>query len=191
MTKEQIKQHKESMLWFIEHPDKGVWFTQDNIDWYLTKDPLFSAYKGLIYVPNDKYSELRKARAEGKTIQILSKSIWEDLDNPYWIEALESYRIKPDEPKFKVGDWVRNTTHSNWIRCLEDDDLPDFNFETMGERFELWKPNVDEWCVFWDGNHYGYIVQQFKQEVNDFYHTNSNGVFKHTAPLEFIQTLRD
>jgi len=192
MTKEQIKHHKESMLWFINNPDKGVWSKRDNNNWNLTTTPIFKVYAGLSYVPNDEYFMLRRAYVEGKIIQLISNGIWEDLDKPDWTEALKDYRIKPDEPKFKVGDWVRNIFHVNWIICLEDNDFNNEpNYENIGEQFELWEPNVDEWCVFWDDNYYCYVIQQFKRKVNNFYHTNTSGTFKNIAPLEFAQTLKN
>ena len=76
------------------------------------------------YVINDKFVEIRKALAEGKTVQYnfgnygISKkdfpNKWKDLDKSIGILAdracPENYRIKPEEPKFKVGDWVVNKT---------------------------------------------------------------------------------
>ncbi len=61
------------------------------------------------YIINDEYVEFRKALAEGKSIQAKGKT------GGYYIDILlpvlfnlpvEKYRIKPEEHKFKVGDWV-------------------------------------------------------------------------------------
>ena len=62
-----------------------------------------------VYVLNDSYSTYRKALAEGKTIEYLNyKEEWENLTkNCRRLEGvpLKELRIKPEEPKFKVGDW--------------------------------------------------------------------------------------
>ena len=114
MTKEQIKQHKNTMIWFIDNPSKGLWFKQDGSDWILTKSPTFKCYEGLAYVPNDEYASLRMAEAEGKTIQFKAFEEWEDSSNFNWSQPLEYYRIKPDYPTLKVDDkvlvWDNNPT---------------------------------------------------------------------------------
>ena len=69
----------------------------------------------VLIVINDEYATYRKALAEGKTIQYMNsngeiKSL-DEWDNIGWKQfkgCVENYRIKPEEPKFKVGDWVRN-----------------------------------------------------------------------------------
>ena len=106
MTKEQIKQHKNTMIWFIDNPSKGLWFKQDGSDWILTKSPTFKCYEGLAYVPNDEYASLRMAEADGKTIQFKAFGEWKDSFNFNWSQPLEYYRIKPDCPTLKVDDKV-------------------------------------------------------------------------------------
>lgn len=59
-------------------------------------------------VINDEYVEFRKALAEGNTIQCNQSGYWEDLNHiPLFNQNISNYRIKPEEPQFKVGDFVR------------------------------------------------------------------------------------
>ena len=108
MNKEQIAKHKDIMLWFIENPDKGVWIKGGAYSvWHLHENPEFTLVGK--YIQNDEYAELRKAQADGKVIE------WTDNPNIVgrtWYDNTTSfdmnifmYRIKPDEPEFKDGDW--------------------------------------------------------------------------------------
>ena len=71
--------------------------------------------KELNYVINDEFYEFRKALDEGKSIQMLCRydkmePIWDDMTEVIksigFVDVKENYRIKQEEPKFKVGDWV-------------------------------------------------------------------------------------
>lgn len=63
----------------------------------------------------DPYAELKKANAEGKTIQIFmdDEQQWEDLNHtPSWTDGIEHYRIKPSlfplgPEDVKCGDFLR------------------------------------------------------------------------------------
>ena len=122
---------------------------------------------------NDEYVEFRKALAEGKTVQynfgnhginkrdFLNK--WKDLDISIGILAdracPENYRIKPEEPKFKVGDWVVNKTSKQ--RIVKKITSTYSDTVTVGDSevgtnvmlindLELWKPKKGEYCWFWN-----------------------------------------
>ena len=69
MNKAQIEKHGEVIRWFIDNSDKGVWFKGFMDEWELQTDPHF--VEEYLYVQNDKYVELRKALADGKTVQLL------------------------------------------------------------------------------------------------------------------------
>lgn len=141
--------------------DKQVWFdsTEYQIDW--TVDGL--------YIIDDKYSTYRKALAEGKTIQYMNsngeiKSLYE-WDNIGWKQfkgCVENYRIKLEEPKFKVGDWVENITCTSPRIIKKVVNAPEgYDTVTVGNSdvginvmlindLELWQPKPGEWCWFWD-----------------------------------------
>jgi len=125
MTKDQIQKHKESMLWFIDNPNKGLYCnigTKENPDWHLTQSPKFNV--NFDYVINDKYAEYRKAEVEGKNIQFrtpnhFGKTLQEQNEFTEWVDGTmkmfdkscqysgTEFRIKATESKFKVGDSVR------------------------------------------------------------------------------------
>lgn len=83
------------------------------VDWQpIGKNALWDN-ENIAYIINDEYAELRKAKAEGKTIQFKPsidsdfKDINMSLDSyikEYPHFGVSRYRIKPEEPKFKVGD---------------------------------------------------------------------------------------
>ena len=85
------------------------------------------------YIINDEFVEIRKALAEGKTVQynfgnhgINKKDFpnkWKDLDILIGILAdkasPKNYRIKPEEPKVKIGDWCWFWNKGTTLTVLE------------------------------------------------------------------------
>lgn len=63
------------------------------------------------FIIDDEYVEFRKALAEGKTIQYYVDGFvgWQDVKSiEQSCKHPDSFRIKPEESKFKVGDIVQN-----------------------------------------------------------------------------------
>ena len=63
-------------------------------------------------------------------------------------------KYKPDEPKFKVGDFVKfidiSNNHPKQIIKIEDEvAYTEFN-KCLLTQLILWAPVKDEWCWFWD-----------------------------------------
>ena len=107
-------------------------------------------------VLKDSYFFYRKALAEGKAIEYLGQSsnVWHEVPEPDFNLHPTCYRIKPDEPKFKVGDFVKFTDISNkhpqQIIKIEDEIVyTEFN-KCLLTQLILWTPVKDEWCWFWD-----------------------------------------
>ena len=101
---------------------------------------------------NDEYTEFRKALAEGKKIHIASDEIQSYYLNgiPGYLTTdcdftltVDKYTVKLEEPKFKVGDWVRIAIDNN-IYQLTDEDMCD-NLDK-----ELWKPQPGELVILKD-----------------------------------------
>jgi len=101
LTVKQWNKHKKAIVWLYKQP-KGtkIWFKRDeNSEWKLVRYPTWNEnYK---YVINDEYAELRKAVANGKTIQYFNAAdnIWIDkkIKNPNIDFNSEiKYRIKPN-----------------------------------------------------------------------------------------------
>ncbi len=104
----------------------------------------------LVVIINDEYVEFRKALAEGKIIQYRNLKVnvfknWQDLGNLKFNPNFE-HRIKPEEPKFKVGDWVRDG--KNIYQFIEPSSI--YSYELSLNRCELWQPQPGEWCWFWE-----------------------------------------
>jgi hypothetical protein len=172
-----------------------------------------------IYIINDEYVEFRKALAEGKIIQ------WNSNYNKsyeHWIDVCDQtgkmfnlytadiMRIKPEEPTFKVGDWVTvNDGRPHQFKRFTKD-LPEWNksldYENVemlsGTKFhipkfdrsivKLWSPKPNEWCVFKDIDESHYIVDQFEETEGDKHWAKSIETwFQEIYPLEFINTLKD
>ena len=131
------------------------------IRWYPSiRDPFEeeSTSGELLVIINDEYVEFRKALAEGKIIQ------FKQSENDWWADANSSfnlsidwYRIKPDEPKFKVGDFVRYIHHKTSPRALEINNINGGRYyfinsemSCLEHELEPWTPVKNEWCWFYD-----------------------------------------
>ena len=198
MDIEQIKKHGEVIKWFVDNPEKGVWakHPKEQNKWILTYRPNW--YTSGMYVQNDKYTKFRKAQTDGKTIEYQyglnspSGVEWRELLAPCHFEVYKNYRIKPEEPEFKPGDWVINTTQKTPI----PHQFPNIPITHLCSHIKLWKPQVGEWCVFWDYDEElstgALTIDLFKEQSSTGYVSeNISGTFKHIAPLESIQTLKE
>lgn len=138
------------------------------VDWQSIDENAHWNNKNIAYIINDAFVEFRKALAEGKTIQYnfgnfgTNKKdfpdIWKDLNLSIGILAdsacPENYRIKPEEPKFKIGDWViLNGKHKRVTKAVDGyiDSLDNQVAVIMKEdSLELWEPKEEEY--FWYKN---------------------------------------
>lgn len=134
----------------------------DEFNWYLVTTVLWNCPK-MQYIINDEYVEFRKALAEGKIVQeqdYYSKQ-WVDMKTPDFHGASDTqyegvYRIKPEEPKFKIGDWV---CFNNKVMKVSDGTSPiglialnnDGN-AYMSKDLSLWQPKVGELVILKDKN---------------------------------------
>lgn len=154
MNKELIKKYKaEFDHWLNDgkllHKDEfGNWENTRDI-WDLRSERIKAV------VINDEFVEFRKALAEGKIVQynfgnygINRKDFpntWKNLDLSIGILAdracPENYRIKPEESKFKVGDWV-----TDGIEVWQHKENCRVKNQTS---WSLWKPKPGEWCWFY------------------------------------------
>lgn len=118
---------------------------------------------------NDKYVELRKALAEGKIIQCniivgQSEQHWYAFKDKQWYDttefkySIDKYRIKPEEPQFKVCDFVRHrhlkTCHivTNINQGEFSDKIstrPSLSFDDdFSSEYIKWTPSHKELCYF-------------------------------------------
>lgn len=129
-------------------------------------------------VLKDSYFFYRKALAEGKTIQAninywsfpkTEEFNWQDIASPDSFNKfnLLNLRIKPDEPKFKVGDFVtplnREINCSVWQidNILSCNTLVSGNTMLDPRTIRLWTPVKGEWCWFYDeaSNKYSHLAK--------------------------------
>lgn len=153
MNKELIKKYKKE----FDHWLNGgtLLCTNDLKEWSYIVNPTFQD-DNLIYIINDEYVEFRKALYEGKTVQHISATTgeWVNFNKGFeptpsytFLTTPEYYRIKPEESKFKVGDWVRDISPENTgiHRISTSSQLEQANLDCS---YELWQPKVGDWCWY-------------------------------------------
>ena len=146
-----------------------------------------------LLVINDEYVEFRKALAEGKTIEYLGQSsnLWQELEDANFNLHQTCYRIKPDEPKFKVGDFVRYIHHSPNTLALQINNINCGRYyfvnscmSCVKHELEPWKPIKDEWCWFYDSktNKYSHL-SQFNSINNGYFKSMSINYYNFCEPF--------
>ena len=116
MNKELINKYKPEFDHFLNE-GKILYKHIHSIAWWNDEPWDYSPVYITAIIINDEYSEFRKALAEGKTIEYLGQSsnVWHEVPEPDFILHPTCYRIKPDKPNFKVGDFV--TSLNRDINC--------------------------------------------------------------------------
>ena len=154
MNKELIKKYKAEFAHWLNGGKLQAKFVND--PWEEAPEGIFSFTTiNFILVIEDEYVELRKALAEGKTIQMYCKydgvtPIWDDMTEVIksigFVMTKDNYRIKPEEPKFKVGDWIRDLRDNSVFQINSEN----FNLKlsTTNGVYIHWQPKLGEWCWF-------------------------------------------
>ena len=172
MNKQLINKYKpEFYHWLNEgkllmsNKNAKVWITLTVNTWTCTTPSV----DHLLIVINDDYVEFRKALAEGKTIEYLGQSsnLWHEVPEPIFILHPTCYRIKPDEPKFKVGDFVTPLNRDINCSVWQIDKVLSCNTLASGiilldpRTVQLWTPIKGEWCWFYDkaSNKYSHLAK--------------------------------
>lgn len=155
-----------------------------------------------LLVINDAYSEFRKALAEGKTIQLNEAEKFAD-SNRGWVDLsckslgksthlfpVNCYRIKPDEPKFKIGDFVRYI-YANSTKALEINNIngnryyfTNSEMACLEYELELWTPVKSEWCWFYDeaSNKYSHLAR-FNEMWNNRFRSTTDTPWQFCEPF--------
>ena len=182
-------------IWITDDNDGDesytIWYKVGCECWDINKVYNYTLdYHKVQIIINDEYSIYRKALTEGKIIQIydvieqhisnpsLDKFGWRDFKsfttNSSFSKTPDLYRIKPDEPKFKVGDFVKFTDISNkhpqQIIKIEDEIVyTEFN-KCLLTQLILWTPIKGEWCWFYDkaSNKYSHLAKFNEMWKNKF-----------------------
>ena len=194
------KKYGKVMKWWIDNLEEGVWTRWGSEDkWYLEHKPEWNVAK--IYVEADEFAELRKAQADGKIIQYTGNDPaytncinWEDKYIIEFDRPLHRYRIKPDKPDFKVGDWVvcKGPKAETW-KIQTNSDLELINsFLESGDwtSIDLWEPRKGEWCFFWDDGVTNYTVNKYKDSTKIAHRDLDRCSYDNVAPKEMYRYLR-
>jgi len=175
MTREQWNKHKEAIQWFYEQP-RGAEIYYKYDEWCLTATPSWSTDSK--YAINDEYAEFRKAIIDGKQVQFETC----DGNGPYWKTLdikpndkfmFDKYRIKPDEPQFKVGDWVMfKNNDCTYYKIAEITSDGRLRYKYVGgwgicspSDIELWKPTEGELIVY-RYNTGSYSIEPYRPIMN-------------------------
>ena len=158
MNKELIKKYKAEFAHWLNGGKLQAKFVND--PWEEAPEGIFSFTTiNFILVIEDEYVELRKALAEGKTIQMYCKydgvtPIWDDMTEVIksigFVMTKENYRIKPEEPKFKVGDWIRDL-RDNSVFQINSENF-NLNLSITNGVYIHWQPKLGELVIFKDKN---------------------------------------
>ena len=195
MNKELINKYKPEFDHWLNDGSILVKYVNKNQaesgykDWHEDND-VFESNLDYLIIINDQYSIYRKALAEGKTIEYLGQSsnVWHEIPEPDFILHPTCYRIKPDEPKFKVGDFVKFTDISNkhpqQIIKIEDEIVyTEFN-KCLLTQLILWTPVKGEWCWFYDITSVkSAALVQFKEINNNYFMSITDTCWKCCEPF--------
>lgn len=143
------------------------------IKWYPSVTDPFeeeSTSGELLVIINDDYCTYRKALVEGKIVEFRHEKMgfedWTIVNEEHIFQNVvkgREYRIKPEEPKFKIGDFIRQTkelginvsriyrikAHISDILYSVEKNIYDVEaINAKEEYFELWKPSHKELCYF-------------------------------------------
>jgi len=174
MTREQWKKHKNVINWFYNQDDNTkVWVKyHDSEKWSLILYPEWHVESK--YIINDEYSEFRKALADGKKVEIKAPSAWVLVtsEEDFKLGQPEDFRLKPDAPKFKKGDWVKFKQSYTFGHIIRLDDsveiMENFIIIKRGKHIidfkdmQLWIPERGE--ILWVGDELCKFIKQVESE---------------------------
>lgn len=137
----------------IRNNNEDIWINMTEVHWDMNS-------KTVSIIINDEFYELRKALCDDKIIQIWevtsqhvsdsSKDIygWKDFksfkpDSKFG-RNVHNYRIKPDRPKFKVGDFVRYV-HSTPAKVLEIDNINGNRYYFTNSEMSCLEHELEPW----------------------------------------------
>lgn len=187
MNKELIKTYFEEFKHWLSGGNVQVYYKKDDEPKWLTDEECIE-YEGhdnfshimqnslepedVLIIIDDSYSIYRKAMAEGQIVQeqdYFNKQ-WLDMKTDDFHGASDTryegvYRIKPDVPKFKAGDWVVHNEVVKQVTKAVDGYIDSLDNEVAvimkEESLELWEPNEKEY--FW-----------YKNDLVKFHETQKN-----------------
>ena len=209
MNKQLIKMYFEEFNQWLNGGNVQVYYKKDDEPKWLTDEECIE-YEGhdnfnhimqnslepedVLIIIDDEYIEFRKAFAEGKTVQeqdYFSKE-WRDMKTDDFHCASHMryegvYRIKPEVPKFKVGDWVVHNGVAKRVTKVVDGLIDSLDNQVAvimkDESLELWEPKEGDFCWFWNkSNIYPKIATFTNKSLGMYYADISNDGFDFCEP---------
>ena len=189
----KLKKKYEKEFLHMLHGGKVLMGKKDlvtnTIKWYPSVlNPFVETSESILIVIDDVYCTYRKALAEGKIVEAnYNKWVFPKIPTKRWdIMAGEDFdrygiddlRIKPEEPEFKVGDFVRyiHTNSPKPLRIInincERYYFENAEFILRVDEIEKWEPKEGEICLFWDGDYNGAIISKFSHMEQEKYGTD-------------------
>ena len=185
MNLELIKKYEKEFLHML-HGGKLKYFTGKEWLSYSSAE-IWTGNKDLKIVIDDVYYTYRIALAEGKTVEVYVLHGVKALDEQPWRRfaigcstfdlPMECYRIKPEEPKLKIGDYVTVTGPAGtFIECISG-----INYDTYvlsgtnvcyKSQATKWEPTEGEICIFWDSVDTGAVISKFSHMEQEKYGTD-------------------
>lgn len=155
----KYKLPNDTTVWIRRHPKNDVSVKWDEA--YYTKNGAEIAY-----AIDDEYVELRKASADGKIIQhnIGNLGVWHvhtasmSFNDPLTFEdGTPCYRIKPDEPEFKVGDYVYYSSENRILKIIPTEQVLNYQgsmyttlYAARNNRcMTKWEPKEGDVVIAW------------------------------------------
>ena len=205
MNKQLINKYKPEFDHWL-NGGKLLCYTEVDGPYYEVTDEKWDFVCDIGFIINDEYVELRKALAEGKTIQIydvieqhpsdrtFDKFGWRDFKSftasSSFSKTPDLYRIKPYEPKFKVGDFVTPLNRDINCSIWQIDNILSCNTLVSGSTMldprtlQPWTPVKNEWCWFYDdkfkkSSH----LAKFKQMSRQFFESEEIGIYDYCEPF--------
>lgn len=149
---------------------------------------------------NDKYKELRRALAEGKTIQLNGTAInggygetWNDCsEENLFIYDISAYRVKPEKTQinyhgFKEGDLVTNKDFCEYtpfeIRSCDFTGVSAKKNQHWRDEVKSWKPEIGK--PFWGKRFLGYeTMYKYRVELFIIKKIHKDGTLTIISPLD-------
>lgn len=170
MNKTLINKYKAEFNHWLED-GKILGKLKDDNEWFCTANPEHMWEENFGYriskpremefiIIDDDYVKLRKALAEGKTVQYYVDGFtgWQDVTTVgnHCVIGAKNYRIKPEKPQFKIGDYVRYI-HSNSDKALQINNINGDRYyfkqtkmSCLLHELELWQPKPNELVILKD-----------------------------------------
>lgn len=198
MNLELIRKYEKEFLHML-HGGKLKYFTGKEWLSYSGVE-LWTASNDLKIIIDDQYVEFRKALAEGKTIEYSTIANYkhpitrmDDLE--VLIKANHSgkytFRIKPEEPEFKVGDWITvNGPTGTFTECISG--IADNTYTLSGTNIcyrsqaSKWEPKEDEVCIFWDNGYNTAVITKLRDIVDTATYRTEHNYWDNCMPFTGI-----